>query len=846
VKQISTWLPAFLRLCSHKSKQLFNLNNKEMRLFLLSLFLVGFTAMQAQTVSGVAKDDQGAPLAGATVALVKAKDTAVVKLAVAAGNGSYSFNAIGEGDYRVMISHVGHNQALSAPFAVSTDNVTAPAVAVKKLSGDLSAVTVSVRKPMVEVRADKTVLNVEGTINAAGSDALELLRKSPGVTVDRDENLSVNGKNGVQVYIDGRPTPLAGSDLANFLKSTQSSQVEAIEIITNPSAKYEAAGNAGIINIRMKRNKAFGTNGSVNAGYSVGVFSRYNAGLNLNHRNKAINMYGTYSYAKGPSNNNIALYRTVLDTLFDQNGNSVFNNLSHNLKLGADYTLNKKSSLGILLNASLADPTSENTSRTPITYIPTGQVDRILVAQNSSQLKRNNYNLNLNYNFNGTDGRTLMINADRGHYDNDNNQYQPNFYYAADGRTFLRSVIVRMISPTIIDINSAKIDYEQNFKGGKLGLGGKFSLVNTDNNFRRFDVFSAGDMLDRDRSNRFTYDENINAVYANWNKAYKGFMVQAGLRVENTVATGRSTGEQKQGTTYIPMKSGFDRNYTNLFPSAAVTFNKNPMNQWSVSYSRRIDRPAYQDLNPFEMKMDEYTFMKGNIDLRPQFTNSVELTNIRKFRLTTKLGYSHVADLFTQIVDTAEKSKAFLIKRNLATQDVVSLNISYPFQYKAYSVFANLSTNYSMNKANFGNGRVIDVNAFGATLFAQNSIRFAKVWTAELSGVFIAPTVFQGTFKSKAMGGMDVGVQKQILKGNGTLKLSGTDILGTFRFRATSDFAGQVTRVNARWEATQFRVNFNWRFGSTTVKAAKQRSTAAEEEAKRAQQGGGGIGIGNN
>lgn len=810
-----------------------------MRKLLLPLFLAMAAVANAQTISGTAKDDQGGPLAGATVALVKAKDTAVVKLSVAGSNGAYSFAGIGQGDYRVMVSHVGHNAALSPVFAVNGADVTAPAITATKAAADLKGITVTARKPIVEVRADKTVLNVEGTINAAGSDGLELLRKAPGVTVDKDENLTVNGKNGVQVYIDGRPSPLTGSDLANYLKTMQSSQIEAIEIITNPSAKYEAAGNAGIINIRLKRNKAYGTNGSVTAGYAIGVFGKYNGSINLNHRNKAINLYGTYSYAQGLNNNNISLTRTLLDSLFTQQGRFIFDNKSHNLRLGADYSLNAKSSIGVLLNGTFADPAAANTSRTAIAYKPTGAVDRYLEANNTSGLKRYNYNANLNYNYNGSKGQTLQINADRGYFNNKNDQYQPNVYYASDGKTFLRSVIVEMIAPTIINITSGKVDWEQNFQGGKLGIGGKISFVDTDNDFQRYDVENGRRSLDAARSNRFVYKENINAGYINWNKAYKGVMVQGGLRVENTVAKGTTT---SAGAT----KAGFDRNYTNFFPSAAVTFNKNPMNQWTISYSRRIDRPAYQDLNEFEMKLDEYSFMKGNSNLQPQFTNSFELTNVYKYRLTTKLGYSHVSDLFTQIIDTADKSKSFLIKRNLATQRVVSLNVSYPFMYKAYTVFANVNANYSMNRADFGAGRIIDVNALGATVFAQNSLRFAKVWTAELTGVYVAPTVFQGTFKSQGMGGVDVGLQKQIFKGAGTLKLSGTDVFSTFRFRATSDFAGQTTKVNARWEATQFKVNLTWRFGSTTVKAAKQRSTAADDEAKRAnQQGGGGIGIGN-
>ncbi|HUC81225.1 MAG TPA: outer membrane beta-barrel family protein, partial [Flavisolibacter sp.] len=616
-----------------------------------------------------------------------------------------------------------------------------------------------------------------------------------------------------------------------------------IEIITNPSAKYEAAGNAGIINIRLKKNKAFGTNGSVNAGYAVGVYAKYNAGLNLNYRNKAINLYGTYSFAKGLSQNRLDLYRTVLDTLFDQQGVMVNDNLSHNVKVGADYTLNSKSSFGVLVNGTIADPQVAMNSRTPITYVKTGVVDRVLVANNTSNLKRDNYNVNLNYNYNGTDGRTLMLNADRGTYKSRNDQYQPNFYYTPNG-AFIRSVIVEMFAPSTIDITSAKVDYEQNFKGGKLGLGGKVSFINTDNDFSRYDVNGARSL---DLRNLFLYKENINALYANWNRAFPGILIQAGLRVENTVTEGESTGEQKIGSTYVPQNSDFDRNYTNFFPSAAVTFNKNPMNQWSVSYSRRIDRPAYQNLNPFEMKLDEYTYQKGNINLRPQFTNSFELTNIFKYRLTTKLGYSHVSDLFTQIFDTADKSKSFIINRNLAKQDIISLNVSYPVQYKAYSMFANLSANYSMNRADFGEGRVIDVNAFGATAYVQNSFRFAKTWTAEVTGLYIAPTVQQGTFKSKAFGFVDLGLQKQIFAGNGTVKASFSDVFRTFRFNATSDFAGQKTNVIARWEAQQFKLNLSLRFGSTTVKAAKQRTTAAEEEAKRASQSsGGGIGIGNN
>jgi hypothetical protein len=271
------------------------------------------------------------------------------------------------------------------------------------------------------------------------------------------------------------------------------------------------------------------------------------------------------------------------------------------------------------------------------------------------------------------------------------------------------------------------------------------------------------------------------------------------------------------------------------------------MKQWSLTYSRRIDRPAYQDLNPFEFKLDEYTFQKGNINLRPQYTNSFGITHTYKYKLNMTLNYSHVKDMFTQLIDTAEKSKAFISKKNLATQDITSLTISYPFQYKSYSLFTNISSNYSIYHADFGDGRKVDLNAFGFNFFAQNSLKFGKKkdWTAEISGFYNAPTIYQGSFKGRALYSIDGGLQKQVMKGKATIKTSVSDIFHTMRFRATSDFAGQTTKFSSRWESRQFKLNFNLRFGNNGVKPARQRSGGADDELKRTQQSGG-IGIGNN
>ncbi|HUS03771.1 MAG TPA: TonB-dependent receptor, partial [Chitinophagaceae bacterium] len=697
-------------------------------LILLLVCIITSAITYAQKITGNIKDEQGKALQGATVALKRAKDSSTIKLAVSNSTGNYSFISIGSGRYFVNTSHVGYGVVNSPAFEVSEGDVTAPEVTLTKLSGTLTNVAVTSLKPMVEVKADKTILNVEGSVNAVGQDALELLRKSPGVMVDKDENLSLSGKNGVQVYIDGRPTPLSGADLAAYLKTLQSSSIEAIEIITNPSAKYEAAGNAGIINIRLKKNKSLGTNGSVNAGYSIGKFPKYNTGFALNHRNQKINAFGNFNYNKFTNEMYMNFMRKQLDTLFDQRSIMSTKGNNQNFKAGLDYFINNKSTIGIMVNGNIGENVFGNNSRTPIYYKPTGELVKTLTASNSTIGERKSGNLNLNYKYSVTGGTDLNIDADRGLYRIRSNQMQPNNYYDKVGVLY-NTRVYNFISPTDIDIYSLKTDYEQNFYKGRLGIGGKTAFVKTSNDFNRYDVISGTKYYDSTRSNVFNYKENINALYVNYNRAFKGFMVQFGVRMENTNLEGVSDGYKWNGSKFIASKGGFKRDYTDFFPSGAITFNKKPTSQWGLRYSRRIDRPAYQDLNPFEFKLDEYGFMKGNIDLRPQYTNSFAITHSYKYTLNTTLNYSHVKDVFTQLVDTIERSKSFLTKKNLANQDVLSLNISYPFSKKWYTVFSNLNTSYSHYKANFGAGRTVDLDAVIFNIYQQHTFKLGKGYT---------------------------------------------------------------------------------------------------------------------
>ena len=254
-------------------------------------------------------------------------------------------------------------------------------------------------------------------------------------------------------------------------------------------------------------------------------------------------------------------------------------------------------------------------------------------------------------------------------------------------------------------------------------------------------------------------------------------------------------------------------------------------------------QPAYQDLNPFEFKLDEYTFQKGNTALRPQYTNTISVTNTYKYKLTTALSYSHVNDVFTQLVDVVDTSKSFISKRNIATQDIASLNISYPFQYKWYGMFVNFNGYYSHYISDsLGPNRKVNLDVTAFNLYMQHSAKLGKGFTAELSGFYNSPSLWGGTFKSKEMWSVDAGLQKSLWKSKANLKVSVSDIFHSLKFSGVSQYAGQYTKASGGFESRQLKINFTYRFGNTQVKAARQRKSGADDESKRVGSQGGGLG----
>ncbi|MDB5231382.1 MAG: Outer rane receptor protein mostly Fe transport [Chitinophagaceae bacterium] len=795
-------------------------------LMLTTISTLGFSQSKS-SINGEVKDNNGRALQAVTVSLLSKKDSSLIKADISDANGKYSFSVL-PGSYLMSYSLVGYEKVYSPVFNLSGEAITLNTVSLNPAASKLQNVTVTSKKPMIEVKADKTIFNVENSINATGSNAMELLQKSPGVTVDNNDNISMKGKTGVKIYIDGKPTQLNTSDLASYLRTINSNDIEAIEIISNPSAKYDASGNAGIVNIRLKKNKKFGTNGSTSVGFVQGVTPKANASVNLNYRDKIINVFGNISGFSGIYENPLDLYRIQNDSLYDQKSLQRHRNQNVNAKIGADYFINSKNTFGILATTSFSDAQNNSTSETDISYKPTNTYIKALRATNSIPEFRNNSNFNVNYRYADTSGTEINFDGDYGLFRGTGRSYQPNYYYDKNGNV-LSTIINSNYTPTNIDIYTAKVDAEQKAFKGKFGYGAKFSYVKTSNTLDFF--LSSGGVATKvlDRSNSFLYKENVNAAYVNYNRQFnEKISLQAGLRAEQTNSEG--TLLRADGT--VQAANHVKRNYTDLFPSAALSWTLDKTNALNLTYSRRIDRPTYQDLNPFEYKLDELTYSKGNAFLKPQYTDNVELTHTFKGFLNTAIGYSHVKDYSTEITDTV-KNATFLQQRNLATQQILSVTVSSPLQIKKWwNGYVNLWYNYQMYRGEFNNKQLkLNLPTYGA--YMQHTFTLGHEYSAEASGWFNGPSVWGGSWKTKPQGAMDLGLQKQLFQKKATVKLSATDIFHTAPWTAISDFGGVYIKGHGAWESQTFRVNFTYRFGSSQVKDARQRKTGLEAEKGR-------------
>ncbi len=808
----------------HTSTLFSSFNSRNLLTGFATLLLPAISFAQSAHITGNVSDGSK-PMQLSTVSLLNSKDSSLAKTELTNNLGHYDIDAA-PGSYLIRISTVGYTDFWTSPFSLTGDQpFTAPDAVMIKNDTKLKDVAIVSRKPMIEVKADKTVFNVENSINATGSSALELLRKSPGVQVDNNEHISMKGKTGVRIYIDGKPSQLDAASLASYLKGLNSADIESIEMISNPSAKYDASGNAGIINIKLKKNKKIGTNGSANLGLTQGYYFKENGSVNLNYRDKKWNIFGNAGFNGGKYRNDQNLNRLTNDTVYDMHSVQLTDNKNVNIKAGADYYANRNSVFGVMGTINTSDGTWSSHGVTDIYYH--NNYLKTLIAQNQIPGSSTNANLNFNYKYADTNGREFGIDADYGRFVGRHSSTQPNDYTYYN--TFLTNLTYKNNTPVNINIYSLKADGEQNLWKGKFGYGVKFSYVTTDNTYNFYNVLNSSDVLDTKMSNQFSYTENINAGYINYQRQLsQKWSLQAGIRTEQTNREGKLT--RADG-----IKQGDDdtkKSYIDFFPSGALTWTVNQKNSLNLTYSRRIDRPTYEDLNPFEFKLDELTYQKGNAFLNPQYTNTVELTHTFMGFINTTIGYSHVDDFATEVLDTVHGA-TYVQKRNIAKQDIYSFNIGAPLPIKKWwNGYVNLWYNYQ-EFGGFINGKNLSISLPQYGGYMMHSFTLPKDYTAEISGWYNGPGIWGASSMTRPQGAIDLGVQKKFLDKKLTVKVSATDILHTASpWRMTSDFGAHISG-NGSWESQTVRLNITYMFGSSLIKSARKHETGLESEKKR-------------
>lgn len=796
-------------------------------------------AQNSGQVSGTVLDAEGNPLPFANVLLFSAKDSSMVKAGFSGEDGRYTLMPIPPGRFWLKTQFTGYSTDSSETFDLAEgQSLERPTLQMAEIGTEMKAVEIQAERPMVTVKPDMLVFNVENTPNAIGENAFNLLRKAPGVVIDNNDNINLLGKSGLRIYIDGKPSPLGGDDLANFLRSIQSTQIESIEIITNPSSKYDAAGNAGIINIKMRRDKNLGGNATVDLGYAIGLYSKYNGSISANYRNKHVAVYGSYSAAKGKSWNFMEFSRHQDSILLDPiRTDMVEDYTNHNFRTGLDFFVSKRSTLGVMASGFISESVNDNASITTITPDSAADPLSILNATNRITGKNTNLNFNLNYKYDNGKGVTFNADADYALFYIINSSNQPNAYLDPETGALQFSQNYLSDAPTNIDMRTLKVDYERPLLKGTFATGAKFTYITTDNTYDFYNVINEVAVLDTSRSNQFDYTENVNAAYINYQTKIKKFAFQAGLRAEQTNSVGDLTAYVQTDNQRV------ERHYLNLFPSGGVTYDLNPKNTLSLTYSRRIDRPQYQNLNPFEFKLDQISYMKGNPFLKPQYTHNLELSHTFNYTLNTSLSYAVTSDFFTEVIGKNDSvpGASFLTTMNISTKSVATASISYPFEIaKWWSTYTNLSGYTVRQQGDVGNGTSIDISRASASVYHQSNFKLPKDFSIQLSGFYNSPGIWGAYFKTRRFWGMDIGAQKKLFHGSGNLKVSVSDVLYTMQWSGSQ--VSDVLQMYGRggWESRQFKVNFTYLIGNKQVKARK-RSTGLEDEKNRAG-GGGGMG----
>jgi iron complex outermembrane recepter protein len=809
---------------------------KKMAIKLIYIFLFILTgiintfAQQIGSINGHLTGVNSKPLGYATVSLLNVRDSTLVRGTICSETGDYSFDHIANGTYFVKASALGYATKTSQPFTITKDLlvVSVPEIELTAVSHSLNAVTVTASRPLIEHTAEGTIVNVANSILATGNSVLDILQRAPGVSVDKDGNISLKGKQGVNVMIDNKSTYLSPAQLATLLRSTDGTTVQSIELISNPSAKYDAAGNSGIINIRLKKNKKKGTNGTIVLGAGYGKYYKDNESISLNHRQGRINIFGSFNRHDDQTAQNIDVNKIVTDnnsanTYFKQHTFISGTGYNNSYRGGLDYNVTAKNTIGFLVSGYFNSEADKNNDHN---YLGSRQDVTDSYQNTLSGINQHYHNFDLNINDRlaiDTSGQQLSIDLDYSRFNNQALMQHDTYSFNADGSVMAPPAFLRTQTPSIINVRTAKADYTLPVsKSIKLEAGAKFSDVRTDNILDARKQLNGQYVDDTLLTNHFKYDERISAGYIMLNKSYKNYTVQAGVRTEYTSST---------GILVNAGQNSVKRSYLDFFPSVFINHTINDKNELGISYSRRIDRPGYDVLNPFIYYVDQYTYQVGNPFLKPQYTNKFELNYTYNKVINASVGYSHTSDVITDLFVT-KGDTSIDENLNLNSQNAYDIDVNVPYTIsKWWTGNFDITGFYTQVKSDTLLGGHLNKSKAAFQFKTTQTFVLGKDFKAELITNYSSPSIM-GIYIMKPYYGVDAGVSRSFAANKLNIKLAVNDIFNTYSMIATANYQSDNIYFKQKGETRVARLTLSYNFGSSQLKSREHNSGAGEENGR--------------
>lgn len=797
-----------------------------MRFLLFSLALCCYTAAHSQIppppsclIRGVVYSD-GKPVAQATITLLGLPDSIPLQTQVSADNGSFRFSNQCKGRW-LRIGATGFaDQLLAAP----TDT-TLLVINLTTVVKELGAVTVSAERRSLQSYPDRTVIRVDNTPSHAASNALDILERAPGVSVDRDGQISMQGKQGTLLLIDGKKSYVNAQEAANLLRSINAQQIDHIELVPQPSAKYDASGTAGMIHIHTKSGKAKGWSGNSNIVFSAGKYARASMNSTLFYQQQKIS--AAISYATGYTRNPYEifidrLYKTADNKITTQYNQRTFNPVTqvpHTIRTNMDYRISPKKNLLLQATAYFSDLTDGGKTSTHIVEPLLGK--QLGSTDFSNHIVRTNYSGSIGYRQQlSKKGDEFSIDADYSYFNRANNQTNHNYLFDSANNQIGSPYLLRGDNPSRIDVYAAKFDLVKTSKHQfRWETGGKMSYVHTSNR-SDYERYAGTAWVQDARSNHFNYTEKIMAAYFSVKKTAGNWDIQAGTRWEHTIADG----------VQLQNSQSFRKQYTNLFPSVSISKKMDNNQTVLLSYSRRIDRPNYQDLNPFQFILNQFTFQQGNPLLAPQFTHSVEAGWSAR-NISAKYYFSRITDLISDNIyqDTVLK-QSFQQKDNVAVKSIhgISMNLSTRVWNKlSLQFYTNIFYNRLRGSIDQETFRVETVSG-SANVTAQ--IQLPKSWSFDLSTTYQHRNYLSAILYDRGSANLSVGVGKQFLSNTWNLRLVVRDPFLWQRVYYTSYYKGVDFSIKQFTDSRQISVSISYRFGKDASRSATRKSSSAEEQ----------------